>query len=343
MKILLFIFCFLLTACSSPSDRAPVYDVKLEKGNLKGKSGAYVAGGTSVKKGQKQYIVKKGDTLYSISWRANMNVDTLIKYNNLRSPYLIRKGQVLQLQKTTPKEVLYSQKSNSMPCADKSCEQNHHSALVKKTTKEYSANKLEKKAIKQQNKVKSKVKEQKKVNNQIVNKKIIKSKTANNQSKTANNQNQTIKKKEVKRKIAKQQNIKKEATKEKDVKKKVTNWRWPSKGKLTKTFANSSQGMKGISISAARGTPIYAAAEGKVVYAGNGLRGYGNLIIIKHNYDYLSAYAHSDKIIIKENEHIKVGQKIAIMGDSGAEHVGLHFDIRYRGKSVDPLRYLPQR
>lgn len=124
---------------------------------------------------------------------------------------------------------------------------------------------------------------------------------------------------------------------------KVGRWSWPTKGKLTKTFSSSKATMKGISITNQRKTAIYAAASGKVVYAGSGLRGYGNLIIIKHNYDYLSAYAHNEKLLVSENDSIKVGQKIALMGDSETDHVHLHFDIRYRGKSVDPLRYLPKR
>ncbi len=134
------------------------------------------------------------------------------------------------------------------------------------------------------------------------------------------------------------------ATKDKKiVNKKVTGWLWPAQGRITKTYSSSRSSMKGISISNQRGTVIKAAASGQVVYAGNGLRGYGNLIIIKHNYDYLSAYAHNEKLLVKESEHIKVGQKIALMGDSGTEGVQLHFEIRYRGKSVDPLRYLPKR
>jgi lipoprotein NlpD len=124
---------------------------------------------------------------------------------------------------------------------------------------------------------------------------------------------------------------------------KVTTWHWPAKGKLTKTFASSQLGMKGISLSNQRGTAIYAATSGEVVYAGSGLSGYGNLIIIKHNYDYLSAYAHNEKLLVSENSTIRAGQKIAIMGDSGTDSVHLHFEIRYRGKSVDPLRYLPKR
>lgn len=124
---------------------------------------------------------------------------------------------------------------------------------------------------------------------------------------------------------------------------KINHWRWPAKGKLTKTFSSSQVGMQGVSIANRRGTAIHAAASGQVVYAGNGLRGYGNLIIIKHNSDYLSAYAHNDKLLVVENEQIKEKQKIAIMGDSGTSSVHLHFEIRYRGKSVDPLRYLPKR
>jgi len=125
---------------------------------------------------------------------------------------------------------------------------------------------------------------------------------------------------------------------------KISSWYWPAHGKLTKTFSSSQIGMKkGISVENQRGTAIYAAASGDVVYAGSGLSGYGNLIIIKHSYDYLSAYAHNETLLVRENEAIKVGQKIAVMGDSGTDSVHLHFEIRYRGKSVDPLRYLPKR
>jgi len=141
------------------------------------------------------------------------------------------------------------------------------------------------------------------------------------------------------------QNIAKTAkvVKTKPASKKISNWLWPAKGKVTKTFSSSQVGMKGISIADRRGTAIYATAAGTVVYAGSGLQGYGKLIIIKHNYDYLSAYAHNDKLLVHENEQIKAGQKIATMGDSSTDNVHLHFEIRYRGKSVDPLRYLTKR
>jgi len=100
---------------------------------------------------------------------------------------------------------------------------------------------------------------------------------------------------------------------------------------------------KGIDISGSRGQSVKAAASGRVVYAGNALRGYGNLIIIKHNDDFLSAYAHNDKILVTDQQEVKAGQEIAKMGSSGTNTVKLHFEIRYKGKSVDPIRYLPRR
>ncbi|HCK8897074.1 TPA: protein-L-isoaspartate(D-aspartate) O-methyltransferase [Salmonella enterica subsp. enterica serovar Typhi] len=102
-------------------------------------------------------------------------------------------------------------------------------------------------------------------------------------------------------------------------------------------------GNKGIDIAGSKGQAIVATADGRVVYAGNALRGYGNLIIIKHNDDYLSAYAHNDTMLVREQQEVKAGQKIATMGSTGTSSTRLHFEIRYKGKSVNPLRYLPQR
>lgn len=124
---------------------------------------------------------------------------------------------------------------------------------------------------------------------------------------------------------------------------KVTNWVWPAKGDLVGTFSRSESGNKGIDIRAPRGTPVYAAAAGKVVYSGSALRGYGNLVIIKHSDTFLSAYAHNDAITVKEQQWVAAGQQIAAMGNSGTDSVRLHFEVRYRGKSLDPLRYLPKK
>ena len=120
-------------------------------------------------------------------------------------------------------------------------------------------------------------------------------------------------------------------------------WQWPTQGNVIQGFSNTDGGNKGIDISGSRGQAVKAAASGRIVYAGNALRGYGNLIIIKHNDDFLSAYAHNDKILVSDQQEVKAGQEIAKMGSTGTNAVKLHFEIRYKGKSVDPVRYLPRR
>ena len=127
---------------------------------------------------------------------------------------------------------------------------------------------------------------------------------------------------------------------QRSVAQKPVGWRWPAKGKVQK--ATSALGTKGIEIRGARGSPIVAAANGKVVYSGNGLRGYGNLIIVQHNDTYLSAYAHNEKLLISEGARVNAGQKIATMGNSGTKQVMLHFEIRRNGKAVEPTNYLPR-
>jgi lipoprotein NlpD len=116
---------------------------------------------------------------------------------------------------------------------------------------------------------------------------------------------------------------------------------WPVKGAVLEGFSEAKN--KGIDIGGKAGDPVVAAAEGKVVYAANGLRGYGNLIIIKHNNTYLTAYAHNQALLVKENQVVKKGQKIAEMGSTDAERVKLHFEVRKLGRPVDPLRMLPDK
>ncbi|MEH6452169.1 MAG: peptidoglycan DD-metalloendopeptidase family protein [Psychromonas sp.] len=292
MLALLFVVIFAVVGCSSPSyEHAPVADVTIKKNSYANKQSTQMITG-------KTYKVKKGDTLYSIAWRGNLDVNRLAKYNNLSSPYVIHQGQKLTLipvKKDVAKTTVVAKQPTSQKtsknvatsCADQSCKKKTEQAVVVQKTKEYPA----------------------KTNT----KKVVKKEPTSSQKK------------------------------EYSVNSNVSKWYWPTKGKLTNTFSSSQAGMKGISINNQRGTAITAAAAGKVVYAGSGLRGFGNLIIIKHNDDYLSAYAHNEKLLIKENDSIKIGQKIALMGDSGTDTVKLHFEIRYRGKSVDPLRYLPKR
>lgn len=117
-------------------------------------------------------------------------------------------------------------------------------------------------------------------------------------------------------------------------------WLWPTKGKVIDAYSYSDGGNKGIDIAGSRGQPIYASAAGTVVYAGNQLRGYGNLVMIKHNEDYITAYAHNETILVNNGQKVKAGQKIATMGSSGARSVMLHFQLRYRATAIDPQRYL---
>ena len=118
-------------------------------------------------------------------------------------------------------------------------------------------------------------------------------------------------------------------------------WIWPANGKTIGTFSEG--GNKGVDIVGKAGDAVIAAGDGKVVYSGTGLRGYGKLVIIKHNNTYLSAYAHNQNILVKEGQSVTKGQKIAEMGNTDADQVKLHFEVRRSGKPVDPLKYLPQR
>jgi len=116
---------------------------------------------------------------------------------------------------------------------------------------------------------------------------------------------------------------------------------WPAQGQVVGRF--NTGGNKGIDIAGAAGAPIFAAAAGKVVYSGNGLRGYGNLLIIKHNADYLTAYAHNRALLVKEGQNVTAGEQIAEMGQTDSDRVMLHFELRYQGKTIDPMGSLPPR
>lgn len=290
------VVCLGLLGCSSSGVRAPVSDLTLNSSK------------TTVKQNYskprpspgylKSYRVKAGDTLYAIAWKMGLDVKTLVKRNNLKPPYTIYPGQLLNLKEK--KQANYSRPAKTIVKSKPSSQKIDEKSSIRCTAQSCI----------------------KKVNN-----KVVQAKTKAYSSSHPNEKASSAEKvKQVK-----------------TTTRKISSWRWPAKGRLTKSFSASQAGMKGISIANQRGTAIYATTAGQVVYAGSALRGYGNLIIIKHNYDYLSAYAHNEKLLVRENEQIKAGQKIAIMGDSGTDNVHLHFEIRYRGKSVDPLRYLTKR
>ncbi|HWI10004.1 MAG TPA: peptidoglycan DD-metalloendopeptidase family protein, partial [Burkholderiaceae bacterium] len=119
------------------------------------------------------------------------------------------------------------------------------------------------------------------------------------------------------------------------------NWAWPAAGPVIANFDDGK--VKGVVIGGKPGDPVLAAADGRVVYAGSGLRGYGNLVILKHNNTYLTAYAHNQTLLVKEDQTVRRGQKIAEMGSTDADAVKLHFEIRKQGKPIDPAKLLPPR
>ncbi len=123
----------------------------------------------------------------------------------------------------------------------------------------------------------------------------------------------------------------------------VSTWQWPSEGSIVRGFDSSQYAHKGIDIAGKLEQPVNAAAAGVVVYAGSGLVGYGKLLIVKHNDRYLSAYAHNNRLLVKEGETIRQGQTIAKMGDTGTDSVKLHFEIREDGKPINPVKLLPKR
>jgi lipoprotein NlpD len=118
-------------------------------------------------------------------------------------------------------------------------------------------------------------------------------------------------------------------------------WMWPASGAVASAFEEGKT--KGLAITGKAGDPVLAAADGRVVYAGSGLRGYGNLIIVKHNNTFLTAYAHNQALLVKEDQAVRRGQRIAEMGSSDSDRVQLHFEIRRQGKPIDPARLLPAR
>ncbi|WP_286235075.1 peptidoglycan DD-metalloendopeptidase family protein [Thalassotalea sediminis] len=266
--------CLLLVtlfACSSRQTPAPVVEAKakvpLSKQVRNSLSGA-------------EYIVKKGETLYSISWRAGLDVRTLASINNISPPFKIFPGQKIFLAKKSVK-----------PSKNKRSSKTFHNQQQK----------------------------------------VVKKPVATN------------KKQEYGENVRGQKTYRKPSNDSGTFSQKIRTWKWPAKGKLINKFSTRKQGSKGIDIAGNRNDSVKAAADGKVVYAGDVLRGYGQLIIVKHNDDYLSAYAHNNQILVKEQQTVKAGQTIAKMGDSGAERVMLHFEVRFRGKPVNPLKYLPRR
>lgn len=291
--LLVFMWVLLFSGCSFKASKpAPVESISSRTKPLYNKGTL-----TSLR-----YKVKKGDTLYSISWGAGKDFTQIARLNRLKKPYTIYPGQLLYLQ---------SLKSN-----DK------QSATAKRAPKDP--------AIKPAKTTENQTTKLSKSSNVIPIDRTKKQldpvhKSAYSVASATTNVNHKLKRPPS------------------TLPKQVSKWYWPTKGRLIGTFSAKEQGSKGIKIAGRRGDVIKAAADGRVVYAGNALRGYGNLVIIKHSDDYLSAYAHADRILVKEKQNVTAGQKVAKMGSSGTNKVMLHFEIRRHGKSVNPMYYLPKQ
>jgi lipoprotein NlpD len=225
----------------------------------------------------KVHRVKKGESLYFISWQYGLNYLEVAGWNNIRQPYNVYPGQKIYLQPVSSKKRYSSRKKYSTRPAVKSTEKKK----IVQTRRERTNKKSRKKQVR----------------------------VATTKKHTTHNN-------------------------------KVRRWIWPTRGKIIRRFSAHQSGKKGISIAGKTGQPIVASAAGKVVYSGNGLVRYGKMVIIKHNSKYLSAYAHNQRILVKEGDFVKQGQKIALMGRTGTTRNMLHFEIRYNGKPVNPLHYI---
>jgi lipoprotein NlpD len=272
------------------------------------------------------YEVRKGDTLYYIAYVTDKDVNELIRYNQLAPPYIIQPGQKLRLWQPVYKAPAYggtgAGKAGSAVVAHTSSKVASTAASVISLNKSISSKakrSTSQKSTSGKHPVVKKV-DKKSSKEYLASKQNVNSVSDHNKTDTA------------------------KATKSSKVsasRSKVDSWLWPTKGRVIRKFSSGDQGNKGIDIAGRRGQSVVSTARGVVVYSGSALRGYGNLVIVKHNDNYLSAYAHNDSLLVREGQSVHAGQKIATMGSSGSNRVKLHFEIRYQGKSVNPQRYLP--
>ena len=265
--------------------------------------GSYTGGST--------YTVKRGDTLFYIAWITGNDFRDLAERNNVAAPYGLNVGQTLQVGNATGAPLT---PGNTVSAADVTAQNNSVTPAQKSSTVVASQPTI----------TYSEDSGEQSANKMLPNNRG--SATAVTAPVTAPVVSSTVP-------VASSQTSSSP----------ISSWRWPTEGKVIENFASSEGGNKGVDIAGSKGQAIIATADGRVVYAGNALRGYGNLIIIKHNDDYLSAYAHNDTMLVREQQEVKAGQKIATMGSTGTSSTRLHFEIRYKGKSVNPLQYLPQR
>jgi lipoprotein NlpD len=249
--------------------------------------------------------VVRGDTLYSIAWESGRDYRELATWNRIPSPYLIKPGQ--QLRVIPPDKASEAKQKTPASGSDTKSRVSSTASQTTSTTGKTVSGKSDKKTET--------------------------GSTPRSPTGVAATSPPTSKPAIGAKKNESRSSLASRAGK--------LDWSWPADGALINRYSEGDT--KGLDIAGTRGSAVRAAAGGRVVYQGSGLRGYGQLIIIKHNDEFLSAYAHNDKILIKEGDAVKRGQKIADMGSTGTDRIKLHFEIRRRGTPVDPIKYLPKR
>ena len=297
-----------LVACASTPNKAPVIERSTEPPKAKvtqAPKKVTVKNNVNNKDWRPDtYTVKKGDTLYSIGLEFGYDYKDVAQNNNIEAPYNIRVGQQLKIKT-----------SNSS--ASKASEASNDDVVIKPLNNDSQITPNQNSNVSPTN-IPS-------LNSPKALREPYSEQAASNNTAFA---------KPVETKAAE--------TKPADsavVSEDTIDWGLPTKGKIKNGF-NEGAIAKGIDIEGSLGQDINAAGNGKVIYNGSDLRGYGNLVIIKHNKDYLSVYAHNSKILVKEGQAVVKGQKIAEMGNSGTDAIKLHFEIRYQGKSIDPTKLL---
>ncbi len=320
-SVLLCAICFLLIGCATQPP-VPVID----------RSNDTVSGAKAVDAkalGNQFYIVQKGDTLYSIALNHGIDFKKLAEWNSIADPKTIKPGQKISLvaPPSDSQPVLYALPQRPV---ETTLEPNEQPFLTVPSESGSGGSNASQNLKNSPKALKLPFSEQN----------VARLKNSANLSPalTAPVTSQVTE-------IAKKNRIEPAPQPEPQKSNKATDpsvaeWIWPTTGKVLSSFSKNSKGVK---ISGQAGQPVFASAAGEVVYSGHGLRGYGNLIIIKHNNTYLSAYAHNSKILVKEGEAVSKGQKIAEMGNSDTDTIQLHFEIRKHGKPVDPMEYLPSQ
>ncbi len=321
-KLSVVLLSLILAACSSTPNRAPVIERLPEPAKIKATQTTKKPTSTNNVNGKDwrpdTYTVKKGDTLYSIGLEFGYDYKEIAQNNNINAPYNIRVGQQLKIKGSNP--------SNAKPA-----EPNNEDVVIKPLNNDSQI-------IQGQNNNASPT------NIPTLNTPKAMREPYSDQALNAQNNANTAptNASEAKTIETKSTEVKPTETKPTDattLADDVVDWGLPTKGKIKTTF-NEGASAKGIDIEGTMGQDINAAGNGKVIYNGSDLRGYGNLVIVKHNKEYLSVYAHNSKILVKEGQTVLKGQKIAEMGNSGTDAIKLHFEIRFQGKSVDPTKFL---